>query len=173
MNQTFLAGFPMRRSFFSKVGQMFWSVSRPQDSVFDSTAEFEERLVPSLGVRAPGNVTQRCGTRAGQIDHGFDASVLGRTTLAWRLYPKASQWLVALPVESRPILTANRHPNVVNHLALIWEYPSARDAYLNDLLLPANSGRHDFSIDVLDELIQLCAISLGRAITGSALALAS
>lgn len=170
---TLYSDLPTSRSFFSKVGQMFWSVSRPADSVFSSDAEYEERVVPSLGVRAPGNPLQRCGRAAGQIELSFDSTVLGRTTLAWRLYPKASAWLVALPVEVRPILTANRHPNVVNHLALIWEYPSARDAYLNELLLPAHSGRHDFTIEVLDELIQLCAISLGRAITGRSLELAS
>ncbi|MEX8517539.1 MAG: hypothetical protein AB3X44_03340 [Leptothrix sp. (in: b-proteobacteria)] len=174
MNPTFFAEPRVKRSFFEKVGQIIWSVTRPHDSSFDPVAEADERVVPSLGIRAPGNPTQRCGTLAGSIETNFpDPTVLERTTLAWRLYPKASQWLIALPVETRPILTANRHPNVVNHLALIWDYPSARDAYLNELLLPANSGRHDFSIEVLDEMIQLCAISLGRSITGPALELAA
>lgn len=175
MNTSFLSGPRTKRSFFSKVGQIIWSVTRPpQDSFFGPVTGSDDPFVSSLGVRAPGTVAQRCGTLANAMDQSIaDPTVLERTTLAWRLYPKASQWLVALPVETRPILMANRHPNVVNHLALIWDYPSARDAYLNDLLLPANAGRHDFSIEVLDELIQLCAISLGRSITGPALHLAA
>lgn len=140
----------------------------------DMADELDTLLMPSLGLRAPGSPYRPdLAPTAAANQPDLDRQVLERTTLAWRLYPKASQWLVALPVESRPILTANRHPSVVNHLALLWDQPAARDAYLNELLHPGRTCRHQFSDDVLDELIQLCAISLGRRITGPALRLAA
>ncbi|MEY4752479.1 MAG: hypothetical protein RJA44_154 [Pseudomonadota bacterium] len=150
-----------RRSLLRKVGDMIRPAPRGPVG--------EQRILALLGLHAPGE--------GGALDLDSQPalpchSILDRTTLAWRLYPKASQWLVALPIESRPILTANRHPHIVNHLALIWDYATARDAYLKELLQPEQQERHEFSVEVLDELIQLCAITLGRSITGPALQLA-
>ena len=72
-----------------------------------------------------------------------------------RLDPAGERWLKTLPVTVRPVITAKRHPHIVNKFARIWDRPSVLAAYMNELLLSSRPGRRGFAMEVLDELVLL------------------
>jgi hypothetical protein len=67
----------------------------------------------------------------------------------------ALAWLDTLPNAARPVLTAERHPHVVNKMAVIWRDDSRVRDYFEELLLDTRQGRQGFGHDVLDELGRL------------------
>lgn len=74
----------------------------------------------------------------------------------------ANRWLHKLPIEVRPIITARRHPHVINRLCVIWDEPSVRQAYFQELLFSSRPGRRGFSFEVMDELVELQSFGLKR-----------
>jgi hypothetical protein len=77
------------------------------------------------------------------------------------LSPLGRYWYEGLPERVRPHLTAERHPHVINHLALVWDVPVQRRDTLRDLLLADRHDRQGFSFEVLDELARLQAHAMG------------
>lgn len=67
----------------------------------------------------------------------------------------AVAWLDAMPVEVRPEITAERHPHVLNKMAVIWRDTERVRDYFEELLLDTRQGRQGFAHDVLDELGRL------------------
>jgi hypothetical protein len=88
------------------------------------------------------------------------AAVHHRAVQTDHLSSAAARWLHKLPVEVRPIITARRHPHVINRLATIWEAASVRQAYFQDLLFSSRPGRRGFSFEVMDELVDLQSYGL-------------
>ncbi len=79
-----------------------------------------------------------------------------RTRLpATPLHALARNWMRELPLQVRPGLTAQRHPHVINRLALAWADPELLHACFNELFLSDRMNRRGFSIDVLSELLAL------------------
>jgi hypothetical protein len=74
---------------------------------------------------------------------------------AERLDGYGARWLQSLPVSIRPLITAKRHPHIVNKLAIFWGIDDAVDAYFDELLISARPGRRGFAMEVLDELVEL------------------
>lgn len=74
---------------------------------------------------------------------------------AERLDGYGARWLQSLPVSIRPLITAKRHPHIVNKLAILWGIDEAMDAYFDELLISARPGRRGFAMEVLDELVEL------------------
>lgn len=74
---------------------------------------------------------------------------------AERLDVYGARWLQSLPVSIRPLITAKRHPHIVNKFAILWGVDEAVEAYFDDLLISARPGRRGFAIEVLDELVEL------------------
>jgi len=72
-----------------------------------------------------------------------------------RLERDGERWLKSLPVTVRPVITAKRHPHIVNKLAKIWDRPAALAAYMDDLLISQRPGRRGFAMEVLEELMDL------------------
>lgn len=74
---------------------------------------------------------------------------------AERLERDGERWLKSLPVTVRPVITAKRHPHIVNKLAKVWDRPTALTAYMDDLLISQRPGRRGFAMEVLEELMDL------------------
>lgn len=74
---------------------------------------------------------------------------------AARLDGYGARWLQSLPVSIRPLITAKRHPHIVNKLAILWGVEEAVDAYFDELLISSRPGRRGFAMEVLDELVEL------------------
>jgi hypothetical protein len=72
-----------------------------------------------------------------------------------RLTAQGMHWLQALPVVQRPLITARRHPHIVNRLAMIWDDPRRVDDYFAALLFGADPGEPRFAVEVVDELMRL------------------
>lgn len=85
---------------------------------------------------------------------GF-ASTLPPLASNERLSLYGARWLQALPVAVRPVITAKRHPHIVNKFAVLWGDADAVVAYFDDLLISSRPGRRGFAIEVLDELVEL------------------
>lgn len=85
---------------------------------------------------------------------GF-ASTLPPLASSERLSLYGARWLQALPVAVRPVITAKRHPHIVNKFAILWGDADAVAAYFDDLLISSRPGRRGFAIEVLDELVEL------------------
>lgn len=85
---------------------------------------------------------------------GF-ASTLPPLASNERLSLYGARWLQALPVAVRPVITAKRHPHIVNKFAILWGDADAVAAYFDDLLISSRPGRRGFAIEVLDELVEL------------------
>ena len=75
--------------------------------------------------------------------------------LGERLDVYGARWLQALPVTVRPLITAKRHPHIVNRFAILWGDADAVNAYFDSLLISARPGRRGFATEVLDELVEL------------------
>jgi hypothetical protein len=74
---------------------------------------------------------------------------------AERLEREGERWLKSLPVTVRPVITAKRHPHIINKLAKIWDRPAVLAAYMDDLLISQRPGRRGFAMEVLEELMDL------------------
>ncbi|HMX11638.1 MAG TPA: hypothetical protein PKE61_12090 [Burkholderiaceae bacterium] len=74
---------------------------------------------------------------------------------AERLEREGERWLKSLPVTVRPVITAKRHPHIVNKLAKVWDRPAALSSYMDDLLISHRPGRRGFAMEVLEELMDL------------------
>lgn len=85
---------------------------------------------------------------------GFQHSVPSLLN-AERLNGFGARWLQSLPVTVRPLITAKRHPHIVNKFAILWGMDDAIDAYFDELLISARPGRRGFATEVLDELVDL------------------
>lgn len=69
----------------------------------------------------------------------------------------AFKWLAALPKAVRPIELGRRFPRIVNRLAVMWAYPDAVDAYLQELLIDQRGTRQGFPPVIAKELAELRA----------------
>jgi len=74
---------------------------------------------------------------------------------AERLNGYGVRWLQSMPVTVRPLITAKRHPHIVNKFAILWGDDEAVNAYFHELLISSRPGRRGFAIEVLDELVDL------------------
>jgi hypothetical protein len=74
---------------------------------------------------------------------------------AERLNGYGARWLQSLPVTVRPLITAKRHPHIVNKFAILWGDEGAVNAYFDDLLISTRPDRRGFAMEVLDELVEL------------------
>jgi hypothetical protein len=74
---------------------------------------------------------------------------------AERLTGYGVRWMQSMPVTVRPLITANRHPHIVNKFAILWGDDAAVIAYFDELLISSRPGRRGFAIEVLDELVDL------------------
>jgi len=80
------------------------------------------------------------------------------------LTPFAARWLLCVPEAVRPVITAGRHPHIINKMALVWRDPRAVEEYFNSLLISSRPSRQGFSLDVLSEILELQqAVQEGRA----------
>lgn len=90
-----------------------------------------------------------------RLEHsGFQHTASGPLT-GERLDGFGSRWLQSLPVAVRPLITAKRHPHIVNKFAILWGDDEAVNAYFDDLLISSRPGRRGFAMEVLDELVDL------------------
>lgn len=107
----------------------------------------------------PGSMSH--ATRVVEVDqfHLLDAphaaEVHHRGVQSDQLSPIANRWLHKLPVEVRPIITARRHPHVINRLCAVWGDAGVRQTYFQELLFSSRPGRRGFSFEVMDELVDL------------------
>ncbi len=69
-----------------------------------------------------------------------------------RLTPEGERWLKLLPVAVRPVITARRHPHIINKFARVWGRPDVVAAYLDELLISNRPDRRGFAMEVLEEL---------------------
>ena len=69
-----------------------------------------------------------------------------------RLDPDGQRWLKNLPVTVRPVITAKRHPHIVNKFSRIWGRSELVAGYLDELLISNRPGRRGFAMEVLEEL---------------------
>lgn len=74
--------------------------------------------------------------------------------------PLGEWWMNELPAQVRPSRTAQRHPHVIDQLALAWDRPAQRRLVLRDLVLADRPDRRGFSFEVLDELVRLQAYAV-------------
>lgn len=72
-----------------------------------------------------------------------------------RLTVFATRWLQSLPVPVRPVITARRHPHIINRMALAWGDHHAVADYFDSLLISSRPDRRGFAVEVLDELVDL------------------
>lgn len=82
-----------------------------------------------------------------------------------RLEPEADRWLKALPVAVRPVITARRHPHIVNKFSRIWGRSELVVAYLDELLISNRPGRRGFAMEVLEELSLLQSLVQERRLS--------
>lgn len=104
------------------------------------------------GLSTTGFSSSAAGVRPGYSD--FQNSVPSMLT-AERLNGFGARWLQSLPVTVRPLITAKRHPHIVNKLSILWGDDDAVHAYFDELLISARPGRRGFATEVLDELVEL------------------
>ena len=76
----------------------------------------------------------------------------------------AHGWLAKLPPRYQPMVTARRHPHIVNQLSALWDVPARLSSYVHELLLATRRNREGFSLGVLTELTDLQTLieSMGR-----------
>ncbi len=92
--------------------------------------------------------------RGAEASHGFHGTH-APSLVGERLTPDGDRWLKTLPVTVRPVITARRHPHIVNKLARVWDRPAALAAYMDELLISSRPGRRGFAMEVLEELVDL------------------
>lgn len=66
-----------------------------------------------------------------------------------------AQWLKSLPVPVRPLITAKRHPHIVNKLAILWGHTADLERYMTELLVSSRPNRRGFAPEVLEELLDM------------------
>ncbi|MDP1691594.1 MAG: hypothetical protein Q8L49_06530 [Burkholderiaceae bacterium] len=69
---------------------------------------------------------------------------------------RAMDWTVQLPKNTRPVVTTERYPRIVNAIADAWANPEARTDLFDHLLNDRRVGRRGFPIDVEREISALC-----------------
>lgn len=69
----------------------------------------------------------------------------------------AFKWLASLPKAVRPIELGRCFPRIVNRFAMMWAYPDAVDAYLQELLIDQRGTRRGFPPLIAKELAELRA----------------
>ncbi|MEY2873981.1 MAG: hypothetical protein RLZZ373_1352 [Pseudomonadota bacterium] len=107
---------------------------------------------PRPGLSTTGFANACANSRA---EHsGFQHSAAPLLT-AERLNGYGARWLQSLSVTVRPLITAKRHPHIVNKFAILWGEDEAVNAYFDELLISARPGRRGFAMEVLDELVEL------------------
>jgi hypothetical protein len=74
---------------------------------------------------------------------------------ARRLTRGATQWLLGLPQDVRPVELLRRYPRIANKLAECWSDPDATERQLDDLVLDRRGGRQGFPPLVANELLRL------------------
>lgn len=116
--------------------------------------EMHKPLFSEGGLAARHAVPGAEGARPLPGLQGF-ASTLPPLASNERLSLYGARWLQALPVAVRPVITAKRHPHIVNKFAVLWGDADAVVAYFDDLLISSRPGRRGFAIEVLDELVEL------------------
>lgn len=82
-----------------------------------------------------------------------------------RLDPEAERWLKALPVAVRPVITARRHPHIINKFSRCWGRPELVASYLEELLISNRPGRRGFAMEVLEELSLLQSLVQERRLS--------
>lgn len=104
------------------------------------------------GLSTTGFSNSPAGARSVPAD--FQHSVPSMLT-AERLNGYGARWLQSLSVTVRPLITAKRHPHIVNKFAILWGEDEAVNAYFDELLISSRPGRRGFATEVLDELVEL------------------
>lgn len=95
------------------------------------------------------------GTSGAPDKSGFFNSSLPATANGERLSVYGQRWLKSLPVSIRPLITAKRHPHIVNKFSILWGDIDGVNNYFDDLLISSRPGRRGFATPVLDELVEL------------------
>jgi hypothetical protein len=111
----------------------------------------------------PGESGPEAATFQGRRDESPSSEVLvlrqghlpQRSTQEISLTPQAHEWLAKLPPRYQPMVTARRHPHIVNRLTALWHLHGPLCAYFHELLLTTRKGRTGFSLGVLTELTDL------------------
>ncbi len=106
-----------------------------------------------VSMQKPDIFAARAGSSAAPLS-GFMHST-PPSLCAARLDGHGARWLQSLPVSIRPLITAKRHPHIVNKFAILWGVDEAMDAYFDELLISSRPGRRGFAMEVLDELVEL------------------
>ena len=77
------------------------------------------------------------------------------TEIERRLTRGATQWLLTLPQDVRPVELLRRYPRIANKLAEGWSDAEGTDRRLEDLVLDRRGGRQGFPPPVAEELLRL------------------
>ena len=72
-----------------------------------------------------------------------------------RLTRGASQWMMSLPSDLRPIELLRRYPRIANRLAETWSDVAVTEQKLEELVLDRRGGRQGFPPPVAAELLRL------------------
>ena len=74
-----------------------------------------------------------------------------------RLTEMTAAWLLALPVEIRPLQLARNFPRIVNRLSGVWQRPVNCDKVFEDLMIDNRGTRRGFSLEIAKEITELRA----------------
>ncbi len=101
------------------------------------------------------------GLDSGWMDSQFAAPAKARPHGTLNIW--AQRWLAELPIACRPMITALRHPHVINRLSLCWDDPRELSRYFKELLIDSSTSRFNagvsFALEVMDELFELQSFS--------------
>jgi hypothetical protein len=117
---------------------------------FSASGNTANTAWPSLSPTGFSNAAT--GVHPGHSDFQHSAPTMLTTE---RLNGFGARWLQSLPVTVRPLITAKRHPHIVNKFSILWGDDDAVNAYFDELLISARPGRRGFATEVLDELVEL------------------
>lgn len=67
----------------------------------------------------------------------------------------ARNWMAQIPPHVQPVVTAQKHPHVIERIAPEWRYPIHMRALFWDLLIDQRGNRWGFSFEVFCELSAL------------------
>lgn len=124
--------------------------SMQKSDFFSARSNTGATSLPGLSTNGYSNPAS--GARPGHSDFQLSAP---QPLSAERLNVYGARWLQSLPVTVRPLITAKRHPHIVNKLAILWGEDEAVNAYFDELLISSRPGRRGFATEVLDELVEL------------------
>jgi hypothetical protein len=71
------------------------------------------------------------------------------------LHDRTFKWLATLPVDLRPMSTAQKYPRIVNKISDLWGHCEYTRLYFQSLLVDRRKGRRGFPLDVKRELLAL------------------